>query len=74
MVATAMRWCSDGDGFIDGGAAFGGCHDGDCWHGCRWWRWIWFDADKYMLVLAWMGRCVDIEGLKLGEQFTFDKE
>ncbi|GJV24321.1 hypothetical protein Tco_1377016, partial [Tanacetum coccineum] len=29
---------------------------------------------RYMLVLAWMGRCVDIEGLGLGEQFTFDKD
>ncbi|GKD52935.1 hypothetical protein Tco_1286322 [Tanacetum coccineum] len=29
---------------------------------------------RYMLVLAWMERCVDIEGLGLGEQFTFDKD
>ncbi|GKB44491.1 hypothetical protein Tco_0889433 [Tanacetum coccineum] len=32
------------------------------------------DSVRYMLVLAWMGRCVDIEGLGLGEQFTFDKD
>ncbi|GKA81497.1 hypothetical protein Tco_0788189 [Tanacetum coccineum] len=29
---------------------------------------------RYMLVLAWMGRCMDIDGPGLGEQFTFDKD